>query len=85
MTFDPVLIRLKNDLGCFLSSSTQKSLTVKLHVAVMRLHTLSVRALLFLGLWQTGRRSLASAPELKEQPKKIGTSVLVSHRHHLLT
>ncbi|KAF6725893.1 Prenylcysteine oxidase [Oryzias melastigma] len=37
----------------------------------MRLHTLSVRALLFLGLWQTGRRSLASAPELKEQPKKI--------------
>ncbi|XP_005735352.1 prenylcysteine oxidase 1 [Pundamilia nyererei] len=37
----------------------------------MRLQTLSLRALLFLGLWHTGRRSLASAPELQEQPKKI--------------
>ncbi|XP_030598806.1 prenylcysteine oxidase 1 [Archocentrus centrarchus] len=37
----------------------------------MRLQTLSLRTLLFLGLWHTGRRSLASAPELQEQPKKI--------------
>ncbi|XP_062334453.1 prenylcysteine oxidase 1 isoform X1 [Osmerus eperlanus] len=37
----------------------------------MTLKTLSVRALLFLGLCQTGRRSLASAPELKEPPKRI--------------
>lgn len=37
----------------------------------MNPHTLSLRALLFLGLWQSGRRSLASAPELQEQPKKI--------------
>lgn len=37
----------------------------------MSLRSLSLRALLVLGLWQTGRRSLASAPELKEQPKKI--------------
>ncbi|XP_030006462.1 prenylcysteine oxidase 1 [Sphaeramia orbicularis] len=37
----------------------------------MSLRSLSLRALLLLGLWQTGRRSLASAPELKEQPKKI--------------
>lgn len=37
----------------------------------MNLHTLSVRALLFLGLWHTGRRSLASAPELQAQPRKI--------------
>lgn len=36
----------------------------------MNPHTLSLRALLFLGLWQSGRRSLASAP-LQEQPKKI--------------
>uniref|UniRef100_A0A3P9ISN7 Prenylcysteine oxidase 1 n=1 Tax=Oryzias latipes TaxID=8090 RepID=A0A3P9ISN7_ORYLA len=40
-------------------------------MAVMRLHTLSLRALLLLGFWQTGRRSLASVPEIKEQPKKI--------------
>ncbi|KAM3874308.1 prenylcysteine oxidase 1 [Diretmus argenteus] len=32
---------------------------------------LSMRALLFLGLCQTGRRSLASAPGLGEQPKRI--------------
>ncbi|KAF1377468.1 hypothetical protein PFLUV_G00201120 [Perca fluviatilis] len=37
----------------------------------MNPRTLSLRALLFLGLWQTGRRSLASAPELQDQPKKI--------------
>lgn len=37
----------------------------------MALHTLSLRALLVLGLWHTGRRSLASAPELQNQPKKI--------------
>ncbi|XP_072227369.1 prenylcysteine oxidase 1 [Leuresthes tenuis] len=37
----------------------------------MSLRTLSLRALLLLGLWHTGRRSLASAPELNEQPKKI--------------
>uniref|UniRef100_A0A3P8SK77 Prenylcysteine oxidase 1 n=1 Tax=Amphiprion percula TaxID=161767 RepID=A0A3P8SK77_AMPPE len=37
----------------------------------MNLQTLSLRTLLVLGLWQSGRRSLASAPELKDQPKKI--------------
>lgn len=37
----------------------------------MNLHTMSLRALLFLGLWHSGRRSLASAPELQDQPKKI--------------
>ncbi|XP_015242755.1 PREDICTED: prenylcysteine oxidase 1 [Cyprinodon variegatus] len=35
----------------------------------MSLNTL--RALLLLGLWQTGRRSLTLASELQEQPKKI--------------
>ncbi|XP_030292625.1 prenylcysteine oxidase 1 [Sparus aurata] len=38
---------------------------------IMNPHTLSLRALLFLGLWHSGRRSLASAPELQEQPRKI--------------
>ncbi|XP_066507463.1 prenylcysteine oxidase 1 [Hoplias malabaricus] len=37
----------------------------------MSVRNLSVRALLFLGIFQVGRRGLASAPELKEQPKKI--------------
>ncbi|XP_076613399.1 prenylcysteine oxidase 1 [Chaetodon auriga] len=37
----------------------------------MNPRTLSLRALLLLGLWNTGRRSLASAPELQEQPQKI--------------
>ncbi|TKS84542.1 Prenylcysteine oxidase [Collichthys lucidus] len=37
----------------------------------MNARTLPLRALLFLGLWQTGRRSLASAPELQNQPKNI--------------
>ncbi|XP_026862305.2 prenylcysteine oxidase 1 isoform X2 [Electrophorus electricus] len=37
----------------------------------MSLRTLSVKAFLFLGLCQVGRRGLASAPELTEQPKKI--------------
>uniref|UniRef100_A0A8C6UX03 Prenylcysteine oxidase 1 n=1 Tax=Neogobius melanostomus TaxID=47308 RepID=A0A8C6UX03_9GOBI len=37
----------------------------------MNLHTMSLRALLFLGLWHSGRRSLASAPQLGDQPKKI--------------
>ncbi|KAI4897751.1 hypothetical protein NFI96_033838 [Prochilodus magdalenae] len=37
----------------------------------MSLRNLSVRALLFLGICQVGRRGLASAPELKEPPKKI--------------
>lgn len=37
----------------------------------MNLHSLSVRALLFLGLCYSGRRSLASAPQLGDQPKKI--------------
>ncbi|XP_031711624.1 prenylcysteine oxidase 1 [Anarrhichthys ocellatus] len=37
----------------------------------MNPRTLSLRALLFLGLWHAGRRSLASAPELQDQPKKI--------------
>uniref|UniRef100_UPI0037E77D5A prenylcysteine oxidase 1 n=1 Tax=Semicossyphus pulcher TaxID=241346 RepID=UPI0037E77D5A len=37
----------------------------------MNPRTLSLRALLFLGLWQTGWRSLASAPELQDPPKKI--------------
>ncbi|KAF0031412.1 hypothetical protein F2P81_015967 [Scophthalmus maximus] len=40
-------------------------------MSTMSLHTLTLTALLFLGLWTTGRRSLASAPELQEQPKKI--------------
>ncbi|CAN9504918.1 unnamed protein product [Ophioblennius macclurei] len=34
-------------------------------------HTLSVRTLLLLGLWYSGRRTLASAQELQDQPKKI--------------
>ena len=38
----------------------------------MNPQTLSLRALLFLGLWHAGRRGLASAPELQDQPKKIG-------------
>ncbi|XP_029371882.1 prenylcysteine oxidase 1 [Echeneis naucrates] len=33
--------------------------------------SLSLRALLFLGLWHTGRRGLSSASELQHQPKKI--------------
>ncbi|XP_071769641.1 prenylcysteine oxidase 1 [Centroberyx gerrardi] len=37
----------------------------------MSVKTLSLRALLFLGICQTGRRSLASAPELRDQPKRI--------------
>ncbi|TWW66015.1 prenylcysteine oxidase 1 [Takifugu flavidus] len=37
----------------------------------MNVHSLSLRTLLFLGLWHSGRRSLASAPELQNQPKKI--------------
>ncbi|XP_036450621.1 prenylcysteine oxidase-like [Colossoma macropomum] len=37
----------------------------------MSLRNLSVKALLFLGICQVGHRGLASAPELKEQPKKI--------------
>ncbi|CAJ1070471.1 prenylcysteine oxidase 1 [Xyrichtys novacula] len=37
----------------------------------MNPQTLSLRALLFLGLWHTGRRSLASTSELKDPPKKI--------------
>ncbi|KAK5851953.1 hypothetical protein PBY51_023465 [Eleginops maclovinus] len=37
----------------------------------MNPQTLSLRALLFLGLWQTGRRTLASAPEVQIQPQKI--------------
>lgn len=41
-------------------------------MSTMSLRTLSLRALLLLGLWHTGRRSLASAPELQSQPKKIG-------------
>lgn len=40
-------------------------------MSTMSLQTLSLRTLLLLGLWQTGRRSLASAPELQDQPKKI--------------
>ncbi|XP_028273039.1 prenylcysteine oxidase 1 [Parambassis ranga] len=38
---------------------------------MMNLQTLSLRALLFLGLWHSGRRSLASAPQLQDQPKRI--------------
>ncbi|KAK5919987.1 hypothetical protein CgunFtcFv8_023832 [Champsocephalus gunnari] len=38
----------------------------------MHPQTPSLRVLLFLGLWQTGRRCLASAPELEIQPQKIG-------------
>ncbi|KAJ8339081.1 hypothetical protein SKAU_G00358670 [Synaphobranchus kaupii] len=37
----------------------------------MMLRTLPARTLLFLGLCLTGRRGLASAPELREQPKSI--------------
>lgn len=37
----------------------------------MQLQSLSLRALLFLGLWHSGRRSLASAPQLQDQPKRI--------------
>ncbi|KAM9306720.1 prenylcysteine oxidase 1 [Pholidichthys leucotaenia] len=37
----------------------------------MRLPTLSLRVLLFLGLCHSGRRSLASAPELLDPPRKI--------------
>ncbi|XP_068429860.1 prenylcysteine oxidase 1 [Clinocottus analis] len=37
----------------------------------MNPRSLPLRALLFLGLWHTGRRSLASAPGLQEQPKRI--------------
>ncbi|KAG9335731.1 hypothetical protein JZ751_004267 [Albula glossodonta] len=37
----------------------------------MMTRALSARTLLFMGLLLTGRRSLASAPELKEQPKRI--------------
>ncbi|XP_075945534.1 prenylcysteine oxidase 1 [Anarhichas minor] len=37
----------------------------------MNPRALPLRALLFLGLWHAGRRSLASAPELQDQPKKI--------------
>ncbi|XP_056146800.1 prenylcysteine oxidase 1 isoform X2 [Lampris incognitus] len=33
---------------------------------------LSLRTLLFLGLCQTGKRSLASFPDLRDQPKRIG-------------
>lgn len=33
---------------------------------------LPLRTLVILGLCQFGRRGLASAPELREQPKKIG-------------
>ncbi|XP_062290821.1 prenylcysteine oxidase 1 [Scomber scombrus] len=37
----------------------------------MSLQNMSLRALLLLGLWHTGRRSLASAAGLQDQPKKI--------------
>ncbi|XP_026152873.1 prenylcysteine oxidase 1 [Mastacembelus armatus] len=37
----------------------------------MHMQTLPLRALLVLGLWHTGRRGLASAPEVQDQPKKI--------------
>uniref|UniRef100_A0A3Q4BZU9 Prenylcysteine oxidase 1 n=1 Tax=Mola mola TaxID=94237 RepID=A0A3Q4BZU9_MOLML len=37
----------------------------------MNPRTQSLRPLLFLLLWQTGRRSLASAPELQNQPRSI--------------
>ncbi|KAF3702102.1 Prenylcysteine oxidase [Channa argus] len=37
----------------------------------MTLQTMSLRTLLLLGLWHTGKRSLASAPELQDPPKKI--------------
>ncbi|KAG7322900.1 hypothetical protein KOW79_014246 [Hemibagrus wyckioides] len=37
----------------------------------MSVRTLSLKALLFLGLCQVGRRGLASAPDLREPPKKI--------------
>ena len=38
----------------------------------MNLRALHLKALLFLGLWHAGRRSLASSPQLQDQPKKIG-------------
>lgn len=81
MTFDPVLMSLK-DNGFFF---VQKPLPARLHMAVMRLHTLSLRALLLLGFWQTGRRSLASVPELKEQPKKIGKPVFTCKKQQFFT
>lgn len=37
----------------------------------MNLRALPLRALLFLGLCHTGRRTLASTPELQDQPRKI--------------
>lgn len=37
----------------------------------MQLHSLSLRALLFLSVWHSARRSLASTPQLGDQPKKI--------------
>ncbi|XP_028318711.1 prenylcysteine oxidase 1 [Gouania willdenowi] len=37
----------------------------------MTVHILSLRALLLLGLYHTGRRSLASAADLQDPPKKI--------------
>lgn len=37
----------------------------------MYLHATSLRTLLFLGLWHSARRSLASTPPLEVQPKKI--------------
>ncbi|CAB1318431.1 unnamed protein product [Coregonus sp. 'balchen'] len=40
-----------------------------MHMMISR--TLSIRALLFLGLCQAGRRSLASAPERRDPPKRI--------------
>lgn len=38
----------------------------------MSLGVVSLRALLFLELLHTGRRSLVSSAQLQEQPKKIG-------------
>ncbi|XP_034047771.1 prenylcysteine oxidase 1 [Thalassophryne amazonica] len=40
-------------------------------MSTMILRVLSLRTLLFLGLWHTGKRSLASAPEIQDQPRKI--------------
>ncbi|XP_029024809.1 prenylcysteine oxidase 1 [Betta splendens] len=37
----------------------------------MQLPVLTLRSLLVLGLWNSGRRSLASAPELRHPPQKI--------------
>ena len=51
-------------------------------MSTMSIRTLSLRTLLFLGLCQTGRRSLASTPELRDQPKKIGKPVPVDHSPH---